>query len=130
VFQPGSARFKIITACLAVAGLCAPAANAAAEPCEIVSDGAAYAQARDRAVLLLQHGQMVLRATDGKIRCSEDASSKRQICAVDGPGEMLIEGGNRAPRLVRLTTQEPGEVHVYDTGDLSCGLKSEFDKYR
>ncbi len=99
----------------------------ASDSCVIRDDAGLYEERKEQSILLMQYGNQVLRATDGKIRCGEDAASARLICSVDGKGEILIEGSDRGPRIITLTTDEMGEVHVYATGDLSCGLKSDFN---
>ncbi|MEL6619327.1 MAG: hypothetical protein AAFP16_10660 [Pseudomonadota bacterium] len=78
----------------------------------------------------MQYDSLVIRATGGAIRCSEDVDQNRQVCLVDGKGELLVEGGDRAPHIIALKTDEMGEVHIYASADLSCGFKADFDKYR
>lgn len=98
----------------------------ASDACSITSDTVTYYEKREASILVLQYGDVDIRATAGKVRCAEDAENNRQICSVEGKGELLIEGGDQPPKVVELKTDEPGEVHVYSTADLSCGLKSDF----
>ena len=97
----------------------------ASESCTIRTDASFYEARKEQAILLMQYGEQVLRATGGKIRCAEDSASARLVCSVEGQGEILVEGPDRAPSVVTLTTDEMGEVHVYPGGDLSCGLAKD-----
>lgn len=117
----GKSAFALVTATSFIA-----APVYASDPCNITSDTVRYYEKRETAILLLQYGDIVIRATGGKIRCAEDAANSRQICSVEGKGELLIEGGDRPPSIITLNTDDPGEVHIYDTADLSCGLASDF----
>ena len=105
------------------------AANAASD-CDIIDSVAEYYERKEQAIILMQYEDLVVRATGGEIRCEEDKSGKRQVCMVNGQGEILVEGGDRSAKIIRLNTDELGEVHIYASGDLSCALKSEFDRYR
>ena len=98
----------------------------AGESCTIRSDAGFYEERKQQAILLMQYGDQVLRATGGEIRCAEDSASTRLVCSVEGQGEILVEGSDRAPSVITLTTDEKGEVHVYPGGDLSCGLSKDF----
>lgn len=98
----------------------------ASESCTISTDASLYETRKQQALLLMQYGDQFLRATGGKIRCAEDSSSARLVCSVEGKGEILVEGSDRAPSVVMLTTDEMGELHVYPGGDLSCGLAKDF----
>ena len=98
----------------------------ASESCTIRSDASFYEARKQQAIVLVQYGDQVLRATGGKIRCAEDNASARLVCSVEGQGEILVEGADRAPSVVTLSTDEMGEVHVYSGGDLSCGLAKDF----
>lgn len=98
----------------------------ASESCTISTDASLYEARKQQAILLMQYGDQVLRATGGKIRCAEDSASARLVCSVEGKGEVLVEGSDRAPSVVTLTTEEMGELHVYSGGDLSCGLAKDF----
>lgn len=100
---------------------------AAGAACDLSSDPALYAERLDQAIILMQYKDLVVRATGGKIRCAEDTNNSRQICKVEGRGEMLVEGGDRAPQVIRLTTDAVGAVHIYASGDISCGLQSDFE---
>lgn len=104
----------------------ADASAVASESCTIHTDASFYQARKEQAILLMKYGEQVLRATGGKIRCAEDNASARLVCSVEGQGEMLVEGPDRAPSVVTLTTDEMGEVHVYPGGDLSCGLAKDF----
>lgn len=108
-------------------GLLATAASTpafAAQACEVSSDAGLYQQRREQAIILMQYGDIVLRATGGKIRCQEDQASARQVCQVDGPGEMLIDAAT-GQFVVRMTGSKPHAVHVYASGDISCGLAAD-----
>jgi len=105
----------------------AAASAMASESCTIRGDASIYEARKQQAILLMQYGDQVLRATGGKIRCAEDSASARLVCSVEGQGEILVEGSDRAPSVVTLTTDEMGEVHVYPGGDLSCGLARDFN---
>ncbi|MEO0917561.1 MAG: hypothetical protein AAFY31_11365 [Pseudomonadota bacterium] len=72
----------------------------------------------------MQYGETVLRATDGKIRCQEETSDARLVCLVDGPGEMLVDAAS-GTLVVRMAGAQQHSVHVYASGDLSCGLASD-----
>ena len=94
------------------------------EACTISSDVTRYYQRLDMAHILTQYQGVVVRATEGKIRCEEDSANGRLVCAVDGQGELLVDSAKGA-YLVNLTSAQPGKLHVYPGGDLSCGLASE-----
>ncbi|WP_298984027.1 hypothetical protein [uncultured Roseibium sp.] len=101
-----------------------PVSSAAeAAECEIISDVSLYYERLEQAIMLMEYKDIVVRATDGKIRCEEDARNARQLCSVEGPGEMLIDS-ERGTFVVRLPADTASEVQIYQTGDLSCGPKS------
>lgn len=101
-----------------------PASSAAeAAECEIISDVGLYYERLEQAIMLMEYKDIVVRATDGKIRCEEDAGNARQVCSVEGSGEMLIDS-ERGTFVVRLPADTVSEVQIYQTGDLSCGPKS------
>lgn len=101
-----------------------PASSTAqATECEIISDVGLYYERLEQAHVLMEYKDIVVRATDGKIRCEEDAGNARQVCSVDGPGEMLVDS-ERGTFVVRLPADTASEVQIYQTGDLSCGPKS------
>ncbi len=75
----------------------------------------------------MQYKDIVVRATDGKIRCNEDAKNTRQVCVVEGRGEILVVGGDAPEQVIRLNNEKMGEVHIYATGDVTCGLQSDFN---
>lgn len=102
----------------------------ASDACEITSDTISYYEKRENAVMLMQYADLVIRATDGNISCSEEVGENRQVCLVDGKGELLVEGGDRAPHIIEMNSDALGEVHIYASADLSCGLKSDFDRFR
>ena len=103
------------------------AASAGAETaCTIIDDAGTYNTQRNQAIVLMQYQDLVVRATGGKIRCSEDSANARQICDVEGRGELLVEGGGAAAKVIRLNTDAKGQVHLYATGDVACGLASDF----
>lgn len=104
----------------------APTASLADDVCEISSDVNLYFERAEQAIVLLQYQDIVLRAVDGKIRCQEDTANARQDCMVDGPGDLLVEA-DRGLFIVRLNGPEQHTVHIYETGDLSCGLTSEME---
>lgn len=97
--------------------------TAQASECEIISDVGLYYERLEQAIMLMEYKDIVVRATDGKIRCEEDAGNARQVCSVEGPGEMLIDS-ERGTFVVRLPADSMSEVQIYQTGDLSCGPKS------
>lgn len=113
-----------------VAIVLAPTASFADSDCDIVDSVTEYYERKEAAIILMQYEDLVVRATGSEIRCEEDAKQKRQVCMVNGEGEILVEGGERSAKIIRLNTDELGEVHIYASGDLSCGLKSEFDRNR
>lgn len=92
--------------------------------CEISSDAGLYYERAEQAIILTQYENIVLRATDGKIRCVEEKQNTRQKCLIDGPGEILVEA-DRGLFVVRMSGNERHELHVYASGDLSCGLMDE-----
>lgn len=92
--------------------------------CEISSDVALYHERAEQAIILTQYENIVLRATDGKIRCVEEKQNARQECLIDGPGEILVEA-DRGLFVVRVSGNDRHELHVYASGDLSCGLTEE-----
>ena len=98
----------------------------ASEACEIIDDIPFVFDVRERSIPLLQFGDVYLRAASGKIRCKFDEKSDRQICTVDGQGELFIEGGDNAAHVIQFNTDKIGEAHVYSNADLSCGLQSDF----
>lgn len=113
---------------LVICGLAAtaPVAGLADGPCTISSDLAFYTERLDQAIMLMQYSDIVVRAVDGKIRCQEEAAQSRQLCRVEGPGEMLVD----APRgqfVVQMSGAEDHILHVYASGDLSCGLAAELE---
>ncbi|MEL6689393.1 MAG: hypothetical protein AAFP28_03660 [Pseudomonadota bacterium] len=107
------------------AAIIAASSTAAWAECEISSDATTYYELRENAIILMEYGDQVVRATGGKIRCEEDAAGGRQVCGIEGEGEVLIEG-DRGLFTVSLTGEEPHELHIYSTGDLTCGLASDF----
>lgn len=118
---------KVRVGAVSVIGACAfiPAAGFAEDACTIVSDIPLYSERAEEAILLMQYEDIVVRATDGKISCEEDAENTRQICLVDGPGEILIESG-RGLFVVQMTAQDEHELRIHSSGDLTCGLASDF----
>ena len=114
----------------AVAALSIASPTFASEPCEVIDNVSEYYERKEQAIMLMQYEEIVVRATSGEIRCADDKSAKRQVCMVDGQGEILVEGAGRSSKIIRLNTDELGEVHMFASGDLSCALKSEFDRYR
>lgn len=97
--------------------------TAKASECEIISDVGLYYERLEQAIMLMEYKDIAVRATDGKIRCEEDTGNARQVCSVEGPGEMLIDS-ERGTFVVRLPADSMSEVQIYQTGDLSCGPKS------
>lgn len=106
----------------------AASGSSASANCEIVDKAEVYYERKEVAIMLMQYHDLVLRATDGKIRCMEDEGAGRLVCLTAGKAEILIEGAQRAPAVVRLTRDEPSEVQLYSTGDLACGLQTEFKR--
>ena len=106
--------------------MAAPNASRADEICDISSDVGYYFERVEQAILLMQYQDIVLRAVDGNIHCQEDAPSERQVCLVDGPDEVLI-ASDRGQFAVRLNGPEQNAVHIYATGDLSCGLAADME---
>ena len=97
--------------------------TAQAAECEIISDAGLYYERLEQANMLMEYKDIVVRATDGKIRCEEDTGNARQVCSVEGSGEMLVDS-ERGTFVVRLPADTVSEVQIYQTGDLSCGPKS------
>ena len=116
--------------CLSVSALLMGAPALASAACDLITDPAVYEERLQQAIVLMQYEDLVVRATGGKIRCEEDSGNARQVCLVEGEGEMLVVGGDMEPHVIRLTSNAVGEVHIYATGDVSCGLKSDFDSNR
>jgi len=106
--------------------LAAPSSGLAMQTCEISSDAALYQERAEQAILLMQYEDIVVRATDGKIRCEEDAANAMQMCLIEGPGEMLIDA-TTGLFVVRVTGTQPHAVQIYASGDLSCGLASDME---
>jgi len=75
--------------------------------------------------IVTQYGNQVVRATDGAIQCVEERSEGRLVCLFDGAGEMLVEN-DQGLFVVQLTGGDPHALHVYEAGDLSCGLEADF----
>lgn len=103
---------------------------AAESGCEIEEDTLTVIELRERTIPLAQYGEVFIRSGEGAIRCNADDENSRYICLIDGPGVIYVEGGDQPPKGMIFATDEIGEAHIYRTADLSCGLKSEFDKYR
>lgn len=104
----------------------APSSVFAMQACQIGSDPVLYRAQAEQAILLMQYEDIVIRATDGKIRCEEDAANAMQLCLIDGPGEMLID----APTglfVVRVTGAKSHAVQVHASGDLTCGLAVDME---
>lgn len=98
----------------------------AANACAVSSDAAFYQARAEQSILLMQYGDIILRATGGKIRCVEDAANGRQRCSVEGAGEMLVDAPARQV-VVTMPGDGMHEVQVYASGDVSCGLASDFN---
>jgi len=103
-----------------------PTISLADQMCEISSDVGLYFERVEQAIILMQYQDIVVRAVDGKISCREDIPNTRQDCLVDGPGEILIEA-ETGLFVVRMEGPEHHAVHIYATGDLSCGLASQME---
>ena len=107
-----------------------PVTALAEEACKIENSIAVVYEIRERSIPLAEYGEVAIRAASGSIRCEADADEVRYVCFVDGPGELFVEGGDGAAHAMVFLTKEMGEAHIYGDGDLTCGHKSEFDKYR
>lgn len=62
---------------------------------------------------------MVSRATAGWIRCQDNGTGDRLACLVEGPGELLVDGGNK-PSVVRMSDATSYTVHIPPNGDVAC----------
>ena len=107
------------------AAIMAASSTASWAECAISSDATTYYELRENALILMEYGDQVVRATGGKIRCEADTAGGRQVCSIEGEGEVLVEG-DRGLFTVVISGEEPHELHIYATGDLTCGLASDF----
>ena len=95
------------------------AAGAAHAQCSVLEDANLYEDRKQQSILLMQFGDVVVRATDGKIRCNPNNAGTRQVCKIEGQGEMLVEG--REDRfVVRLDDAAMHEVHISSAGAVTC----------
>lgn len=113
-----------LTALIAACSI-TPSSGMAEDACEISSDIGLYNDRVEQAIMLMQYEGIIVRATDGKIRCEEDRPNTRQICSVDGPGEILIQS-DKGLFVVQLNGQDAHELRIHASGDLTCGLASDF----
>ncbi len=107
-----------------------PVAVGAEAACTIETDIATVAEVRDASLHLAEFEDLSVRAAGGKVRCDRDAGQGRYLCLMDGPGVLYVEGGGAPAKVIEFTTDAVGEAHFYSSGDVSCGLKLEFDRYR
>lgn len=107
-----------------------PSVAAAADLCDIRDDIPTTSELRERSQPLTEYAGVKVRAAAGKVRCEADDAENRLVCITEGRTELLVDAQGRAWQGLFLTGEETGEVHVYASGDTSCGAKSEFDRYR
>ncbi len=118
---------KIIS-CAAGLSLLA-SAGLAGEICDINTELSVTHDLLERSVILVEYGDVLIRAASGTVRCEELAEQGRLACYVDMPAELLVDAPDRALQAIVFHTDVPAEAHIYPTGDLSCASVEEFDKY-
>ncbi len=105
-------------------------AGLAVEICDISTDPPVTYDLLERSVILVEYGEVLVRAASGTVGCEELAEKGYLACAVEMPTELLIDAPDRALQAVVFFTDTPAELHVYPAGDTSCASVEEFDKYR
>ncbi|MEP2715929.1 hypothetical protein [Pseudophaeobacter sp.] len=109
-----------------------PAQGAAAEACKIHTDISHVYAVRERSVPLSEYKSadyppVFIRAASGTVLCEEEVENIRFLCQVSGKGEIFVEGGDTAARVIEFKTEVPGLAHIYPSGDISCGAASDFN---
>jgi len=102
----------------------------AGEVCEINTDVALTYPLLERSEILVEYGDVLVRAASGTVRCEDVPEQGYLACHVNMPAELLVDAPYRALQAILFGTDTAAEAHIYPSGDLTCASVEELDKYR